>query len=111
MSDVSNGYLVLAEGLCDPTNEVTFELTVTYTLDSISVGVAGGDAVSLSPQPPLVEIGQLVMTIGNVPGTTLLSVFMTFYNIIIPSYPPSPSPFPSHPLFPTLLSFLSQPSV
>ena len=66
VSDVANGYLVLAEGLCDPTSEVTFELMVNYTLDRILVGVAGMGMVS--PQQSLPEIGELLMTVGNTPG-------------------------------------------
>ena len=68
MSNSSGGYLTLAEGICDPTNDVTFNLTVRYTQSRISVGVAGSDVV-ISPPPSVPEIEQLVLTIGNIPGT------------------------------------------
>lgn len=67
VSNSSDGYLTIAEGVCDPTNVVTFDLTVRYTESRISVGVAGSDVV-LSPPPSVPEIEQLVLTIGNIPG-------------------------------------------
>lgn len=69
MSNSSDGsFLTLAEGICDPTNDMTFNLTVRYTESHISVGVAGSDVVILSPPPFVPEIKQLILTIGNVPG-------------------------------------------
>lgn len=77
MSNSSGGFLTLAEGVCDPTNNVTFDLTVRYTESRISVGVAGSDVVVLSPPPSVAEIQQLLLTIGNAPGRLIIVVGAT----------------------------------
>ena len=67
VSNFSGGYLILAEGLCNPDDEMTFELVVgVASEDEVSVGVAGGDVVSV-PLPLSVADG-LVLTVGSIPG-------------------------------------------
>ena len=69
VSQLSGGYLTLAQGLCDSTNEVVFELSVNYTASQLSVAVSGGSpAINYPPPPSLSEFGELVLTIGNLPG-------------------------------------------
>ena len=67
MSNFSDDpYFTLADGLCDPTNVMTFELSVSYTESRLLVGVAGGPSLVLPSNN-----GELVLTIGNIPGTAI----------------------------------------
>ena len=68
MSQPSGGYITLAQGLCDPTNEMMFELSVNYTASQLSVGVSGGIPTNYPPTPPLSQFRELLLTIGNIPG-------------------------------------------
>jgi hypothetical protein len=69
VSQPSGEYLTLAEGLCDPTNEMVFELSVSYTAIQLSVAVSGGAPANYPPPPSLTQFGELVLTIGNLPDT------------------------------------------
>ena len=68
VSRPSGEYLTLAEGLCDPTNEMVFELSVSYTAVQLSVALSGGAPANYPPPPSLTQFGELVLTIGNLPG-------------------------------------------
>ncbi|CAI8004092.1 hypothetical protein GBAR_LOCUS3831 [Geodia barretti] len=69
VSRPSGEYLTLAEGLCDPTNEMVFELSVSYTAVQLSVALSGGAPANYPPPPSLTQFGELVLTIGNLPDT------------------------------------------
>ena len=71
VSNFSGSYLTLTESLCDPTNEVTFDLTVSYTENQLSVGVAGSEPITLAPPPSVPALEQLLLTLGNVPGIVI----------------------------------------
>ena len=72
-------YSTLAVGLCNPANEMTFELSLTVTNnDVITVGVANGDVITLPLS--LSKSTGLIMTVGNIPG---INISYAILNIVI----------------------------
>ena len=99
-SQLNSEYTTLARGLCDSADEMTFDLSVRYTVSELTVSVtvraAAVGSVSYPPPSPLTEFGQLQLTIGHLPGQICLKYYQTLVfslflslSLFLPLSPPS----------------------